>query len=515
MSNSKSRSSSSSDRSSDPHSSATVRSFGLSQKYSNTLNSTWSEFAEYAVNPRFQGVVKKLIRSNNYEICDHKWNKMMDAVDADKDNALFEYTLHKRKVFWDAGKSGLSYFSTVRSAVKKQMSRQRISYSEFGEENVKEWFKCLKNQDAEHAQEEGLDDHKKSPVPMVVYEEICKDLLRRGEIVWWAFLVLQWNMMARSVNVEQIHLNFIGWSGDMMTCLFAHTKTMHGDRTKLKPFHLSTNQDKPWICPVTAVAILLMSEMHNGTSIFESGSAAKAYNRAIQESLNSEAVTAICEATGTNKKDIASHTFRKAPSTHVACGSLVAPSVFSILIRGGWSIGDVLHRYIKVGEAQDRFLAHLLAGRDIFDKEFHQLCPHFLSTPSDEVLKSAFLIGSAETREEIFKEKKSLLVVLLASAVSALNHTEMKKILTERSASDVDQKPPSILSNPALYGTTHAGLVNLLAKGNDLYESNIIKVSGKHPTAHMIQEMRVMKTVIDGAFNFFGYLLHVNILKLY
>ena len=99
--------------------------------------------------------------------------------------------------------------------------------------------------------------------------------------------------------------------------------------------------------------------------------------------------------------------------------------------------------------------------------------------------------------------------------MSALNHTEMKKILTERSASDVDQKPPSILSNPALYGTTHAGLVNLLAKGNDLYESNIIKVSGKHPTAHMIQEMRVMKTVIDGAFNFFGYLLHVNILKLY
>jgi len=41
-------------------------------------------------------------------------------------------------------------------------------------------------------------------------------MLRAGKIKEWAYLVLQWNMMARKCNIADIHFNFIRWSGDMM-----------------------------------------------------------------------------------------------------------------------------------------------------------------------------------------------------------------------------------------------------------------------------------------------------------
>ena len=72
-------------------------------------------------------------------------------------------------------------------------------------------------------------------------------------------------------------------------------------------------------------------------------------------------------------------------------------------------------RYIKVAEDQDRFLAHILAGRDIFDKTFTLLPPHFTTPPSDDVFRASFC-GEWMGGEQ-FDELKGVLCPLLASAV--------------------------------------------------------------------------------------------------
>ena len=140
--------------------------------------------------------------------------------------------------------------------------------------------------------------------------------------------------------------------------------------------------------------------MH-GKQLFESGSASKSYNRAIQTSLEQPNVEAAMLKAGTKKKDVATHTFRKAPATHAAGDTIAPPSITSILLRGGWSIGDVLAKYVHHGNAQDKYLAHLLAGRDFFSKEFHQVCPHFITPVSDGIIRSAFPIA---TMNETFDE---------------------------------------------------------------------------------------------------------------
>ena len=389
----------SSSSSSTEHSTETIRKTGGKDKnYAKSLIKRYAEIVEYylenKVEKGFDTVFKQTRVTSGgvkWEIHPTKWNKMMET-DNDSKNVLFQYVSDKRASYWDEKKSGMSHFGLVSTSIKTQMKKQQIHYSYQAEEMLTDYYKCLRKSDARHSQEEGIDDHAKVSIPFYVYEEVAKDLLSSGEIIWWAFMILQWNLMARSINVEQIHVEFFGWSGDMMTCLFAHTKTLKGDRTKMKPFHLSTNQQRPWICPVTAVAILLMSGFHSTKQLFEAGSAAKSYNKAIKKALKSPSVQTAMKRAGVSEKDVASHTLRKSSATHVSGNSLCAPSIFSILLRGGWSIGEVMQRYIHVGEAQDRFLAHLLAGRDLFETSFHYVCPHFITLPSEEILKGTLFI---------------------------------------------------------------------------------------------------------------------------
>ena len=89
------------------------------------------------------------------------------------------------------------------------------------------------------------------------------------------------------------------WSGDMLTVLYSHTKTMDDESRKgLKPFHLATNPDEPWMCPVTAIALLLFHGLwHSGGALFSGAAVAKNYAMALAEILKDpEVVKALIRA---------------------------------------------------------------------------------------------------------------------------------------------------------------------------------------------------------------------------
>ena len=90
------------------------------------------------------------------------------------------------------------------------------------------------------------------------------------------------------------------------------------------------------------------------------------------------------------KAKVATHSLRKAAASYAAGGTDGTPMHFTILLRGGWSIGNVLDRYFHLADDGDRKLANLLAGRQFFTKEFGQLVPHFTKNIKEDVLLGVF-----------------------------------------------------------------------------------------------------------------------------
>ena len=65
---------------------------------------------------------------------------------------------------------------------------------------------------------------------ILIVEQLAQSMLRDGDLRSWAYLILQWNLISRKCNIQDIHFNIVRWSHDMMTILFCHTKTQHGTR---------------------------------------------------------------------------------------------------------------------------------------------------------------------------------------------------------------------------------------------------------------------------------------------
>ena len=102
-------------------------------------------------------------------------------------------------------------------------------------------------------------------------------------------------------------------------------------------------------------------------------------------------VIAALKKAGIGRDSVATHSLRKAAATFAAGGTAGTPMHFTILIRGGWSIGKVLSTYFQLADDGDRQLANLLAGRQYLTKDFSRLVPHFTTNVTTEVIKSVFV----------------------------------------------------------------------------------------------------------------------------
>jgi len=137
---------------------------------------------------------------------------------------------------------------------------------------------------------------------------------------------------------------------------------------------------------------------------------------------------------------------------------------------------------------QDRFLAHLLAGRDLTNKNFTLLPPHFVTLPSEDTLRSAFC---GEWMEDRFDEMKGVLMLLLASAVNNIESLKIEKyeesVPTATGTQRVTKTRPllptnhTIFSNNVLHGSVHTVLLTCLAKDEERYKGDIMQATGIPP----------------------------------
>ncbi|EGZ29151.1 hypothetical protein PHYSODRAFT_474642, partial [Phytophthora sojae] len=76
---------------------------------------------------------------------------------------------------------------------------------------------------------------------------------------------------------------------------------------------------------------------------------------------------------------------RKGVATFACGGSTGGPSIVSVCLRCGWSMGGVQDRYFRYEAAGDQFLGRVVAGLPVNDSKFAILPPHFRNNSDDEI----------------------------------------------------------------------------------------------------------------------------------
>jgi hypothetical protein len=205
----------------------------------------------------------------------------------------------------------------------------------------------------------------------------------------WPFLILQWNLIARTATISSMMMEHIGWEAD---ALLITTPKHKGDQEGVKCFarHIYANPSTPAICPVLALAILVFVRLlrHDPASASNSRADSLPNFRVFDGSSNcarfSELLLRIIAAVpdsdvhvlGAERKQLGTHSVRKGAASFCA-GMMNGPSTVQVFLRAGWSLGNVQDRYLFAGAGGDQLTGRVLSGLPFNDTAFASLPPHF------------------------------------------------------------------------------------------------------------------------------------------
>jgi hypothetical protein len=202
----------------------------------------------------------------------------------------------------------------------------------------------------------------------------------------WPFLILQWNLIARTATVSSMMMEHIGWEGD---ALLITTPKHKGDQEGVKCFarHLYANPTNPALCPVLALAVVtfVRSLRHDPTSTDPRAlSSFRIFDGPNNNARFSDTLLRIISAVpssdvhllGGEKKQLGTHSVRKGAASYCA-GMINGPSTVQVFLRAGWSLGNVQDRYLFAGAGGDQLVGRTLSGLPFNDSTFTSLPPHF------------------------------------------------------------------------------------------------------------------------------------------
>jgi hypothetical protein len=163
------------------------------------------------------------------------------------------------------------------------------------------------------------------------------------------FALLQWNLMCRSSNAEDISYSHLQWKDDSLLLYFRKQKNdQDGSRSK-HPRHIYANPVRPEACPILALGmwLLLYPPSDGQVLLFQGGSQAARFNEVFRKVLLSDEVKAELMRRGFKPDDFGSHSIRKGASSFTAGGTTDAPPQVSIILRGGWTLSKIEKTYFR------------------------------------------------------------------------------------------------------------------------------------------------------------------------
>ncbi|KAF0702353.1 hypothetical protein AaE_015995 [Aphanomyces astaci] len=172
-----------------------------------------------------------------------------------------------------------------------------------------------------------------------MFEALCTESLKSLDSCFaHLFLVISWNLMARSKSTETIHLDHISFEEDAVGVTYFKSKTDQSGSKRRDPKHIYANPSSPAICSFLALGIYFACNPTMATGALFPG--------ARQRDRFGKALKALAHAVlgSTANGTVGTHSIRKGAATFVCSGSTSGPSVISVCIRCGWSLGNVVER---------------------------------------------------------------------------------------------------------------------------------------------------------------------------
>ena len=212
----------------------------------------------------------------------------------------------------------------------------------------------------------------KDPMSMDLYKKLCGWLLdwnTNDGVFGHCFLVLTWNLSCCAHNTANIQLCEIEWGStfDVFEIYFAYTKTdQTGDEAKYSR-HLYANPCCPLICPMLSLAFYFLcccNLPQSGESWLFPGQDQYQRFSEMLSCLIQDHEAELSEL-GVNPQMIGMHSIRKGAVTYMS--SLAGgPSILSVCICAGWTMGSVKDVYMCFLSSGDQFVGRCLTMSPIY-----------------------------------------------------------------------------------------------------------------------------------------------------
>lgn len=241
----------------------------------------------------------------------------------------------------------------------------------------------------------------KFPIDLGEFKAIARRALASGVMpknarLFHAYLVLCWNLIARSSAVAELLWNNVGWHGDCVTILYEKGKTNQEGMNKV-PWHVYANPVDPLICPVLALGLKLVTETdtfgNRPFKVFPAATSDDTFSDWMRVTVDGLAVDPdVLLSIPPNR--ISTHSLRKGAATYVD-GQCDGPNTDSIKLRMEHKLGGCDYRYIFRGAGNDMYVGRSVSGLNVSSSEMGLLPPHFKSPVNVAAIISDAIVSRA------------------------------------------------------------------------------------------------------------------------
>lgn len=304
---------------------------------------------------------------------------------------------------------GLEYKNKEKKTVykydhKRKMNDAILYCSQFAKEGngpvtneyrdeMKAYLDTVKKQSATQKSDGKTEERDADPWHLPLVKLICRWAVETGNIFVWAFLLLQWNIMGRSCNVDAIGLhNFTAEKDSVVFCLDKNKKDQKGENVSKK--HCYDNPLKPKISLFLALGVYLclhqskFKKKDGSDKLFRAegkdGSSSNTYCKSLRAMLAKKWEVVYSHV---RRGHFNPHGTRKGSATHVTTCTMDPPPIPSVMMRGEWSMGKVLEVYWRFSALGDTYLGRCLAGMSPDKPLFGILPPHFTVNSDNKYVK--------------------------------------------------------------------------------------------------------------------------------
>jgi hypothetical protein len=283
--------------------------------------------------------------------------------------------------------------STFRAAIRSMFVDQNVEVPAWYDKELSPLFQGLKKINAKKNKDEGFREEGKHPLSFSLYRFLMLFILKNEPNPFsHLFGILSWNLMCRGDNTAELSIHNLGWYEDSLTVKFGKAKNDQSGEMSIskEEKHVYANPLNPEICPVLSLAVYLSCCFPSSTenSLFLGTRQKDRMLGFLHTLMKKPAVRAHLSLHGFEPSDFGNHSFRKGAATFASSGSVGGPSIVSIIRRAGWSLGDVLGRYLKADPAGDQYVGRVVAGLPI-------------NSPQFAVLPPSFVLGELEVEEKV------------------------------------------------------------------------------------------------------------------